>query len=235
MNAAVKSINRAEEVEAHSQSFETRSAEEILAWAAQHYAPRIVMTSSFGPEGIVLIDKIAKIAPETPILYLDTGYHFAETEELKEKVRNRYGVNIVEARASLSVEQQDATYGERLYERDSKLCCKLRKVEPLAEGLRGYDAWIVALRRDQSPTRAGIGKIEWNAKHELVKLNPIADWTRKDVWDYIVKNDLPYNPLHDEGYSSIGCQPCTQPVTIGSHERSGRWQGQGRLECGIHL
>ena len=223
------------EIERLAQKFEKSSVEEILEWAADRFDSHLMMTSSFGAEGIVLIDKLARIAPDTPIVYLDTGFHFAETEDLKERMRTRYGLKIIEQRAELTIERQDAIFGDRLYERDPDLCCKMRKVEPLREALLGYHAWISALRRDQSPTRASIKKVEWNAKHGLVKINPLTDWTRRDVWDYILKHRLPYNRLHDEGYSSIGCKPCTQPTTIGSHERSGRWSGHRKLECGIHL
>ena len=223
------------EIKQLSQRFETAGIEEVLEWAVGRFAPNLAMTSSFGAEGIVLIEKLARIAPDTPIIYLDTGYHFAETEKLKEQMRERYDLKIIEQRAELTVEQQDAVYGDRLYERDPDLCCKMRKVEPLHDALNGYHAWIAALRRDQSPTRASIKKVEWNAKRGMVKINPLADWTRRDVWNYILKHQLPYNKLHDEGYTSIGCKPCTQPTTIGSHERSGRWNGQRKLECGIHL
>lgn len=231
MTAAIQTT----EIEHLARRLETMKPEAILEWAVERYAPKLAMTSSFGAEGIVLIDKLARIAPRTPILYLDTGFHFATTEELKEQVRERYGLNVIELRASLSVEEQNAVHGEKLYERDSDACCRIRKVEPLRRALAGYDAWIAALRRDGSPTRAGIAKIEWSARHNAVKLNPIADWTRRDVWDYIMRNRLPYNRLHDEGYTSIGCQPCTRPVAAGAHERSGRWNGQKKLECGIHL
>jgi len=231
MTAAIQTS----EIEHLARRFETMKPEAILEWAVERYAPKLAMTSSFGAEGIVLIDKLARIAPRTPILYLDTGFHFATTEELKEQVRERYGLNVIELRASLSVEEQNAVHGEKLYERDSDACCRIRKVEPLRRALAGYDAWIAALRRDGSPTRAGIAKIEWSARHNAVKLNPIADWTRRDVWDYIMRNRLPYNRLHDEGYTSIGCQPCTRPVAAGAHERSGRWNGHKKLECGIHL
>ncbi len=223
------------EIEPLARRFEAKKPEAILEWAVERYAPQLAMTSSFGAEGIVLIDKLARIAPRTPILYLDTGFHFAETEELKEQVRERYGLNVVELRAEVSVKEQNAVHGEKLYERDSDACCRIRKVEPLQRALAGYDAWIAALRRDGSPSRAGIAKIEWSARHNAVKLNPIADWTRRDVWDYITRNRLPYNRLHDEGYASIGCWPCTRPVAAGAHERSGRWNGQKKLECGIHL
>ena len=217
-----------------SRHFETREVDELLEWAVARFAPRLVMTSSFGAEGVVLIDKLSMIAPRTPVIYLDTGFQFKETDELKAQLRERYDLNIIEARAKLSVAEQSIVYGERLFAREPDQCCRLRKVEPLREALRGQNAWIAALRRDQSPTRAGIGIIEWNAQHQLIKIHPLARWSRKEVWKYIVENDLPYNRLYDEGYASIGCEPCTRPVAITAHERSGRWQGTGKLECGIH-
>jgi phosphoadenosine phosphosulfate reductase len=218
-----------------ARDFEARSVEELLEWAVAEFSPRIAMTSSFGAEGVVLIDKLARIAPEVPILYLDTGFQFPETDQLKERLRALYNLNIVEHRAALSVAEQAAIYGDQLYARDPDLCCRMRKVEPLKQALKGLDGWIAALRRDQSPTRAGIGLIEWNARHHLVKLNPLAAWTRQQVWDYIVRYDLPYNSLYDAGYASIGCTPCTRRVEADAHERSGRWDGQTKLECGIHL
>lgn len=223
------------EIRQLARRFETRSVEEILEWAVTFFQPRLVMTSSFGAEGIVLIDKLARIASAIPIIYLDTGYHFPETEQLKEQMRARYNLNLIEQRATLTVAEQAEIYGDKLYERDPDLCCRMRKVEPLRASLAGQDAWLSALRRDQSPTRAGIGIVEWNARHELIKLNPLATWTRRDVWDYLVRHELPYNRLHDEGYTSIGCAPCTRRVMPGAHERSGRWDGERKLECGIHM
>lgn len=215
--------------------FEMRSVEDILAWAIPQYAPRIAMTSSFGAEGIVLIDHLVKLGLKLPVIYLDTGFHFTETEELKRRVEEHFQVEILVQQAELSVAEQTARYGEKLYERDSDACCRLRKVEPLKQALRDLDAWVAALRRDQSPSRANIQIVEWNAKHELVKVNPLATWTRKDVWNYTLKHKLPYHRLYDEGYASIGCWPCTKKVTAGEHERSGRWAGQTKVECGIHL
>jgi phosphoadenosine phosphosulfate reductase len=223
------------EIEQLALRFESSSVEDILEWAVDRFAPHLVMTSNFGAEGVVVIDKLARIAPQTPVVYLDTGFQFAETDRLKERIRERYRINIVEQRAELSVGEQNRVYGKRLYERDSDLCCRIRKVEPLKRALAGYDGWIAALRRDQSPTRANIRVVEWNARHELVKIHPLAAWTRRDVWDYITRHKLPYHPLYDDGYTSIGCEPCTQRVAAGAHERSGRWEGKGKLECGIHL
>src|SRR5262245_31010608 len=201
---------------------ETAGVEEILEGAVERCSPRLAMGSNFGGEGVLVIDHLARVARSTPIIYLETGFQFAQTDQLKERLRERYGLNIVERRAELSVDEQNRIYGDRLYERDPDLCCRIRKVEPLAAALKGYDAWIAALRRDQSPTRANIGVVEWNARHGLVKINPLAAWTRRQVWDYVVARKLPYNPLYDDGYTSIGCVPCTRRVVAGAHERSGR-------------
>ena len=235
MTIASKPISATEyELGKLAERFETASVEEILEWAADCFGPRLVMTSNFGAEGVVLIDHLARVAPRTPIVYLSTGFQFAATDELKERLRERYDLNLVVAEAELTVEEQNAVHGGRLYQINSDLCCKIRKVEPLQKALEGYDAWMAALRRDQSPTRAHIKPVEWNARNGLVKLHPLATWTRARVWNYILQHDLPYNRLYDEGYTSIGCQPCTRPVSTGAHERSGRWDGN-KKECGIHL
>src|SRR2546428_5070079 len=153
-------MNSEFEIKQLSRRFETAGIEEILEWAVERFSPRLAMTSNFGVEGVVVIDHLARVAPRTPIIYLETGFQFAETDQLKERLRARYGLNIIERRAALSVDEQNRIYGERLYERDPDLCCRIRKVEPLAEALKGYDAWIAALRRDQSPTRAHIGVVQ---------------------------------------------------------------------------
>lgn len=215
--------------------FEDKSIEEVLAWAVPQFAPHIAMTSSFGAEGVVLMDHLVKLGLKLPVIYLDTGYHFAETNELKDRLQDHFGLEIIVQQAALTVEEQAVQYGDNLYERDSDACCRMRKVEPLKQALSNLDAWLAALRRDQSPSRANIQVVEWNAKHNLVKLNPLATWTRKDVWNYTLKHKLPYHRLYDEGYTSIGCWPCTKRVEAGAHERSGRWAGQGKVECGIHL
>jgi phosphoadenosine phosphosulfate reductase len=236
MTIATKPISVTEyELGKLAERFETRGIEDLLEWAVDRFAPGLVMTSNFGAEGVVLIDHLARVAPKTPIVYLSTGFQFAETDELKDRLRERYDLNIVQAEADLTVEEQNRVHGERLYQINSDLCCQIRKVEPLQQALSGYDGWIAALRRDQSPTRANIKTIEWNARNNLVKIHPLATWTRATVWNYILKHNLPYNRLYNEGYTSIGCQPCTRRVSAGAHERSGRWDGSKKMECGIHL
>ncbi len=223
------------EIKQLARRFESTSVEEVLEWAVEKFSPNLVMTSNFGAEGIVVIDKLSRISRQVPIVYLDTGFQFPQTDLLKEKLREYYGLHIIEHRADLSVAEQGRVYGEKLYERDPDTCCRIRKVEPLKKALEGYDAWIAALRRDQSPTRTNIGIVDWNARQGMVKINPLAAWTRREVWDYIVGHKLPYNSLHDDGYTSIGCQPCTRRIAAGAHERSGRWEGHQKMECGIHL
>src|SRR5262249_7066272 len=199
-SAEVRTMSQAQtelsefEIKQLSRRFQNAAIEEILEWAVERFWSRLAMTSNFGAEGVVVIDHLARVAPRTPIIYLETGFQFAETDQLKERLRARYGLNIIERRGALSVEEQNRIYGARLYEPVPDLCCRSRKVEPLSLALKGYDAWIAALRRDQSPTRANIGVVEWNARHGLVKINPLAAWTRRQVWDYIVAHELPYNP-----------------------------------------
>lgn len=218
-----------------AEHFETRSIEELLEWSVATHSPKLVMTSNFGVEGVVLMDHLMRVAPETPIIYLNTGFQFPATDEVKERLRDRYKFNLIEARSLLSVEEQAKIYGERLYETNSDLCCRIRKVEPLQRALAGFEAWIAALRRDQSVTRSNIKVVEWNERHQMAKFHPLANWTRSQVWSYIIKHNLPYNRLYDDGYTSIGCWPCTRQITAGQHERSGRWFGREKQECGIHV
>ncbi|MCU1289451.1 MAG: phosphoadenosine phosphosulfate reductase, partial [Acidobacteria bacterium] len=168
------------------------------------------------------------------IFYLDTDLLFPETYALRERLQDRYGVSIERRSTNLDLKAQAAAHGEKLWEDKPDLCCKLRKIEPLVEALEGFDAWITAIRRDQSPARANVKIVEWDAKFGLVKINPLARWSSKDVWKFIVENDVPYNPLHNEGYPSIGCLPCTTFVKNGENARAGRWRGKAKTECGLH-
>jgi phosphoadenosine phosphosulfate reductase len=214
--------------------FEESSIETILEWAAAEFGDGLAMTSNFGVEGIVVIDHLRKVAPATPVIYLNTGFQFRETDLVKEEVKSRFGIEVIEYQPHLSTRDQAVIYGPKLYEREPSLCCQIRKVEPLARALSEYEGWIAALRRDQASTRALIRVVEWNERHQVVKINPLARWTRQMVWDYVMTHDLPYNALYDDGYTSIGCEPCTKRPVPDSHERSGRWDGV-RTECGIHL
>jgi phosphoadenosine phosphosulfate reductase len=168
------------------------------------------------------------------IFYLDTDLLFPETYALRDRLEARYGVRLERRATRVSLSDQAVEYGERLWERQPDLCCGLRKVEPLKEMLTGLQAWVTAIRREQSPARANIGLVERDDRFGLIKINPLATWSTSDVWDYIAKHDVPYNPLHDHGYPSIGCAPCTTPVQIGEDSRAGRWRDTGKTECGLH-
>ncbi|MCG0314170.1 MAG: phosphoadenylyl-sulfate reductase [Calditerricola sp.] len=214
--------------------WEEKTPQELLALAVERFGTKVALACSFGAEDVVLVDMLVKINPEVPIFYLDTDKHFRETYETRDRLSARYGISFVQVKPALTLEEQAARYGERLWERDPNLCCNLRKVEPLAGFLREFDAWITGIRREQAPTRANARKVEWDAKFGVVKFNPLADWTFKDVWRYIYENNVPYNPLHDRGYPSIGCECCTRPVKPGEDFRSGRWAGFNKTECGLH-
>lgn len=220
-----------------SSEFETASPEAVLRWAIEEFSRNVALATGFGAEGCVLIAMLSAIRPASAsairVFYLDTDLLFPETYALRDQLEARYGVHF-ERRANLSLADQAAGYGDRLWEREPDLCCRLRKVEPLREMLKGMRAWVTGVRRDQSPARALIDVVEWDEKFQLVKINPLAGWSTRDVWDYIAKHDVPYNQLHDQGYPSIGCVPCTTPVQIGETARAGRWRGTVKKECGIH-
>jgi phosphoadenosine phosphosulfate reductase len=214
---------------------ETKSAQEILRWAVAEFHPRLTMATAFGAEGCCLIHMLAEIEPATHIFNLDTGYQFPETLELRERIKERYGIEVELVRAEQTTAEYEADHGGPLYRIRPDQCCHDRKVLPLRQRLVGFDAWISAIRRDQTSHRAAAGIAQWDAKFGLVKVNPLLNWTRSDVWAFIVKHNIPYNPLHDRGYPSIGCWPCTQPVAEGDDERAGRWAGTGKKECGLHV
>lgn len=213
---------------------ETKQPQDVIAWGIEQFGTKIVLASSFGAEDVVLIDMLHKLAPDTPIFYLDTGKHFPETLMTRDRLQERYGMSFIQVLPKLSLEEQAAQYGDQLWEIEPNLCCQLRKVEPLADILSTYSAWITGIRREQAPTRALAKKVEWDEKFQLVKLNPLADWTMEQVWSYIRAHDVIYNPLHDQHYPSIGCSVCTRPVKPGEDPRAGRWSGFAKTECGLH-
>ena len=225
------------ELKAYSDALEDSSPEEILQWAVEKYAPSLTMATAFGAEGCVLMAMLSQVAPngkDVRIFNLETGYQFKETLELRERIREKYGIEVEYVRAAESVAQMELRFGGPIYGTNSDECCRIRKIEPQKLAIEGYSAWISAIRRDQSPARAGAGIVEWDAKFNLVKVNPLANWTKGDVWAYITVNEVPYNPLHDQGYPSVGCWPCTKAVKPGEDERAGRWAGTAKLECGLH-
>ncbi len=214
---------------------EDRGAEDVLRVAVELFHPRLVLTCSWQKQSSVLVHMISEIQPDVRVVEFDTGLLFPETYETRRRLIERYPVRFERIEPELSVERQAQEHGPRLWERDPDGCCSMRKVAPLREALQGMDAWITGIRRDQSTTRENARKIEIDERRGVVKVQPLADWTRRDVWRYIWRHSIPYNPLHDHGYPSIGCIPCTQQVDEGStDERSGRWKGTGKVECGLH-
>ena len=209
--------------------------QEILRWAVRCFFPRLTMATAFGPEGNCIIHMLAEIEPRVRIFNLDTGYQFAETLELRERIRHRYGIEVEMIQPELTVREYEAEHGGPLYVHRPDQCCYDRKVLPLRRAVVGYAAWISAIRKDQTADRAQASVVQWDAKFGLVKINPLLQWTKKDVWAFIVNHDVPYNPLHDQGYPSVGCWPCTQPVADGEDERAGRWAGTVKKECGLHV
>ena len=222
------------EIKEQSARLETATPQEILKWATDRFADKFTMATAFGPEGMCLIHMLAEIAPQTHIFNLDTGYQFKETLELRERVLQRYGIAVAMNRADTSVEQYEQLHGGPLYKVNPDQCCFDRKVKVLRESVVGFEAWASAIRRDQSPDRAKAPIVGWDKKFSLVKVSPLANWTKKDVWGLITKYDIPYNTLHDQGYTSIGCWPCTRSVMFGEDERAGRWSGTAKTECGLH-
>ena len=213
---------------------ETASPQVVLKWALDEFGSDVALATGFGAEGCILVDMVARIDPSARIFYLDTDLLFPETYELRDRLEARYGIRFERRSAVRSLEQQNLRHGEKLWERDPDLCCRLRKVEPLKEMLTGLQAWVTAIRREQSVTRANTKVVERDAKFGLIKINPLAVWSKRDVWRYILEHNVPYNPLYDLGYSSIGCTPCTTPVQINEDQRAGRWRGFQKTECGLH-
>jgi phosphoadenosine phosphosulfate reductase len=208
---------------------ERSSAEDVLAYAVDRFHPRLSVACSFQKEASVIMDMLLRIEPEARFFTLDTGVLFEETYATRRALEERYGIE-VEVYSGISLEEQARRHGDALWERDPDACCAIRKVSPLEEALSGVDAWIAGVRRDQSPYRAATEKLHWDEKHGLWKVNPLADWSERDVWDYLARHDVPYNPLHDRGYASIGCTHCTKP----GDGRDGRWAGHDKIDCGMH-
>jgi phosphoadenosine phosphosulfate reductase len=209
------------------------SAEAVLAWAAATFGSRMIVASNM--QDAVLVDLAAKAQPGVEILFLETGYHFAETIGTRDAVEQVYGVKIVNAKAQRSVALQDIEFGKDLFARDPNSCCAMRKVEPLQRTLAGYDAWVTGVRRVEAPTRANTPLVTYDEKFGLVKINPIAAWSDEEMDAYITEHNVLVNPLVAEGYPSIGCAPCTAKPAPGADPRSGRWAGTGKIECGLHV
>jgi phosphoadenosine phosphosulfate reductase len=208
---------------------EQLSAEEVLAHAVERFHPRLYVACSFQKEASVIMDMLLKIEPEARFFTLDTGVLFPETYAVWRELEQRYGVH-VDVYQGMSLASQAKLHGEALWERNPDACCNIRKVEPLQEALSDVDAWVTGLRRSQAPDRAGTAKLHWDEGRELWKVNPLADWSDEDVMAYLEEHKVPYNELHDRGFSSIGCTHCTVP----GQDRAGRWAGNDKIECGLH-
>jgi phosphoadenosine phosphosulfate reductase len=222
-----------------NERFATTSTEEVLAWAWERFGPRAGIGTSFQGAGLVMMHLAKERGLRFPVFTLDTGLLFPETVELKRRLVEFYGFPIEALEPDLTVAQQEAAQGPELWKSDPDLCCTMRKVLPLRGKLSELDCWITGLRREQSTSRTDVGIIEVyvfdeDTGREIVKLNPMANWSREAVWQYIHDHKIPYNPLHDRGYRSIGCWPCTKPTAAGEDERAGRWTGFNKVECGIH-
>ena len=229
------------QIEELNSKFKDAGAERILAYAADRFNEKVALASSFGAEDMVLIDMISTISPLIKVFTLDTGRLPEETYELIGQVQDRYKIEIeMLFPERVSVERMTNEFGPNLFYEsieNRKLCCKVRKLEPLTRKLKGLDAWICGLRREQSITRAEISSFEWDTVNGLIKINPLANWSTERLWQYIRQNNVPYNKLHDRGYPSIGCAPCTRAINEGDDIRAGRWwwENPEHKECGLHL
>jgi phosphoadenosine phosphosulfate reductase len=204
----------------------------VLAWAGETFGDEFAITSSMA-DGL-LAHLASRVIPGVNVVFLDTGYHFAETMGTRDWITSVLPITLVNVQPPTTVAEQDAAYGPRLHDRNPDLCCSLRKVQPLAQALSGFVAWGSGVRRDESATRADTRIVDWDAKREMIKVNPMAAWTQDVVDAYVTEHQVPVNPLSELGYGSIGCAPCTHPVAPGEDPRAGRWAGKNKIECGIH-
>ncbi len=214
---------------------ESWSPQRVLAWAFETFGNQVAISSAFGAEGMVVIDAASRVRKDFRVFTVDTEFLFPETYSLIDRIEQKYEITIERVFSLLSPEEQERAHGTALWARDPDQCCNLRKVEPLRRKLSELGAWITSIRRDQTSFRKAAGKIEWDAKFGLVKVNPIADWTSKQVWRYLLEHGVPYNSLHDQNYPSIGCTHCTRAVLPGEDARAGRWSGSSKTECGLHI
>jgi phosphoadenosine phosphosulfate reductase len=218
-----------------NRQLEALSLSEFLQWSLVTFGERLVQVTSFGPTGIVILDHLVKINPRVHVATIDTGFLFPETYALWEEIERRYEISITVIHPQLTPQEQERQLGSALWQLEPDICCHERKVKPMAAAVEGRHAWITGIRRDQSSVRAQTPLVTWDNRYNLFKLSPLANWSRDDVWRYIRTHNLPYNALHDQGYASIGCLHCTRLPTNAADERSGRWQGRIKTECGLHL
>ena len=227
----------AEEIAAANERLRSASPQDVLRWAAERFHPRLLMATAFGAEGCCIIHMLAEIQPAVRMINLETGYQFPETLELRERIKARYGIEVEYIRPEQTVAEYEAEHGGPLHGLRPDQCCHDRKVLPLRKAMARIEplAWISAIRKDQTADRGQAAVVQWDAKFNVTKLNPLLNWTKKDVWAFVVEHDVPYNPLHDQNYSSIGCWPCTRAVQPGEDDRAGRWAGKVKKECGLHV
>lgn len=227
----------ADEIAAANERLASASPEEVLRWAVGRFHPRLLMATAFGAEGCCILHMLAEIEPTVRTINIDTGYQFPETLELRERILYRYGIAVEYVRPETTVADYEAEHGGPLYGLRPDDCCRDRKILPLQRAVREIDplAWVSAIRKDQTADRGKADVVQWDAKFNLVKVNPLLNWTKKDVWAFVMKHDVPYNPLHDQNYPSIGCWPCTRAVQAGEDDRAGRWAGKVKKECGLHV
>ncbi len=221
-----------------SQELEGRDPAEVIRWADRQFGAGLVIGSSFGKDGLVILDIARGIRPDIPVLFLETGYHFPETLQFRDELKQRWNANIVDVRPEQSVAEQDAAYGFELFARDPDRCCAMRKVEPLQRALHGRSAWMTGVRRSQHSGRQATPVVEWQELEGgggLYKINPLVSWSLPQVEAYLGQHQIPAHPLWSRGYRSVGCAPCTSPVAAGEDERAGRWRGRDKVECGIHV
>ncbi len=232
LRALVDAFNAAVRARLAADPADEPTADEVSAWAAEHFAGCLAVACSMADA--VLPHVVSRHAPGVDVLFLDTGYHFSDTLVTRDIVAEDLPITLVDVTPELTVAEQDAKYGPRLYERDPALCCQLRKVEPLARTLPLYEAWVTGVRRDEAPTRTNTPLVTWDAKNGLVKINPLAAWTFDELQQYAVDNQVEVNSLLSDGFLSIGCEPCTRRVEPGEDPRAGRWAGLSKTECGLH-
>jgi phosphoadenosine phosphosulfate reductase len=234
---SISYLNSPEGIAAANDLLSTASPQEILAWADRNFSPKLLMATAFGVEGCSIIHMLAEIAPRTTIINLETGYQFPETLDLRERIKQRYGIEVEFIRPELSVSEYEKLHGGPVYLQNPDQCCKERKIRPLKAAITRHAprAWISAIRKDQTEHRAVAGVVQWDPKFQLVKINPLLNWTKSQVWKFVLDHQVPYNDLHDRGYPSIGCWPCTRAVLPGEDDRAGRWSGQAKKECGLHV
>lgn len=225
----------AEELEQVNEELSSSAPQEIIEWAVKRFGDGLTLACSFGGiSGMALLDMAVKIRPDISVFYIDTDFLFPETLATREEASQRYSIQPVGYKSHLNPQEQAKKFGDELWKHDPDLCCSLRKVEPNRRALQGRSAWITGLRRDQSSTRRDVQPVAWDEKFGLYKISPLAFWDEKQVWRYIFEKDVPYNPLHDQGFPSLGCTHCTRRVGEGEDGRAGRWTGFMKTECGLH-